>query len=86
MTDFYHDKDINMLKLGCTLPSPDKICWHKSTDAKFYPFTEIDRDMLEKVREDNIGGRFIVVTRKAVVDETYSKVYKRMQVICWDWC
>ena len=32
---FYHDKAIDMLKLGCTLPNPANICLHKSTDAKF---------------------------------------------------
>ena len=36
---FYHDKDIDVLKLGCTLPNLANICLHKSTDAKFYPFT-----------------------------------------------
>ena len=63
MIAFYHDKDIDMLKLGSTL--------HKSTDAKFYPFTEGDRDLLEKIREDVVGGPSIVFTRKAIVDETF---------------
>ena len=45
---FYHDKDIDMLKLGCTLPNLANLCLHKSTDAKFYPFTEADKDLLEK--------------------------------------
>ena len=69
MIAFYHDKDIDMLKLGCTLPNLANICLHKSTDAKFYPFTEGDKDLLEKIRE-NVGGPSIVFTRKAVVDET----------------
>ena len=67
---FYHDKDIDMLKLGCTLPNLANICFHKSTVAKFYPFTEGDKDLLEKIREDIVGGS-IVFTRKAVVDETF---------------
>ena len=46
---FYHDKDIDMLKLGCTLPNLANICLDKSTDAKFYPFTEGDKDLLEKI-------------------------------------
>ena len=71
MITFYHDKDIDMLKLGCTLPNLANICLHKSTDAKFYPFTEADRDLLEKIREDVVGGPSIVFTRKAVVDETF---------------
>ena len=45
---FYHDKDIDMLKLGCTLPNLANICLHKSTDAKFYPITEGDNDFSEK--------------------------------------
>ena len=52
MIAFYHDKDIDMLKFGCTLPHLANICLHKSTDAKFYPFTEGDKDLLEKIRED----------------------------------
>ena len=71
MIVFYHDKDIDMLKLGCTLPNLDNICLHESTDAKFYPFTEGDKDILEKNRQDVVGGPSIVFTRKAVVDETF---------------
>ena len=43
MIVIYHDKDIDMLKLGSTLPNPANLCLHKSTDAKFYPFTEGDK-------------------------------------------
>ena len=71
MIAFYHDKDIDMLKLGCTLPNLANICLHKSTDAKFYPFMEGDKDLLEKSQEDVVGGPSIVFTRKAVVDETF---------------
>ena len=70
MIEFYHQKEIDMLKLGCTLPSLAKICLHKSTDSKFYPFTESDKDLLEKICEDMVVGPSIVFTRKAVVDET----------------
>ena len=68
---FYHDKDIDILKLGCTLPNLANICLHKSTDAKFYPFTEGAKDLVQEIREDVIGGPSIVFTRKAVVDETF---------------
>ena len=71
MIAFYHGKDIHMLKLGCTLPNLANICLHKSTDAKFYPITEGDGDLLEKIRYDVVGGPSIVFTRKAVVDETF---------------
>ena len=71
MINFYRDKDIDMLKLGCTFPNLANICLHKSTDAHFYPFTERDKDILEKTREDVVGGPSIVLTREAVVDETF---------------
>ena len=63
--EFYNQKEINMLKLGCTLPHLANICLHKSTDSKFYPFTESDKDLLEKIREDIVGGPSIVFTRVA---------------------
>ena len=49
MIAFYHDKDIDMLKLSCTLPNLANICLHKSIDAKFYPWTEGHKDFLEKI-------------------------------------
>ena len=45
---FCHDKDFEMLKLGCTKPNPANICLHKSTDAEFYPFREGDKDLWKK--------------------------------------
>ena len=71
LIEFYHQKEIDMFKLGCTLPTLAKICLRKSTDSKFYPFTESDKDLLEKIREDMVGCPSIVPTRKAVVDETF---------------
>ena len=50
MINFYHHKDIDMLKLGCTLPNLAKIWSQKSTDAKLYPLMEGDEDLSEKVR------------------------------------
>ena len=71
MIAFYHYKDIDMLKLGCTSQNLANICLHKSTEAKFSPFTEGDEDLSEKIREDVFGGPSIVFTRKAVVDEIF---------------
>ena len=48
MNAFYHDKDIGMSKLGCTLPNLANICLHKSTDVKVYPVKEGEKDLLEK--------------------------------------
>ena len=38
LIEFLHDKLIDMLKLGCTLPNLANICPHKSTHCKFYRF------------------------------------------------
>ena len=35
MVKFYHNKGIDMLKLGCTLPNLANICLHKSTNNNF---------------------------------------------------
>ena len=65
---FCNKKGIDMLKLGCTLPNLPNVCLHKSTSAKFYPFTETDKDLLQKVRKDMAGGPSIVFKRKTLVD------------------
>ena len=49
MLAFYHKKEIDMLRLWCALPSSVNICLHKSTSAKFYPFTETNKDLLQKI-------------------------------------
>ena len=56
MVEFYHDKRLDKLKLGCTLPNLTNICLHKSTHYKLYPFLWSDSDLLEKIREDKTGG------------------------------
>ena len=48
---------------------PGQHCLRKSTDAKFYPITEGDKNLLDKIREDFVGRPSIVFTRKAVADE-----------------
>ena len=67
----YHDKDINNLNLGCTLPNLANICAHTTADAKLYAFKEGDRDLFEKIHQDAVGVSFIVFTREAVVDQTF---------------
>ena len=71
MMEFYHNKGIAMLKLGGTLPNLANIRLHKSTNNKFYPFVEADKDLHDKIREDMTDGPTIVFTRKAVVGQTY---------------
>ena len=79
MIEFYHDKGIDMLSLGCTLPNLANICLHKSTNHKFYPFFQGDKDLCEKIREDMTGGPSIIFTQKAVVDQTY---IRKLSKIC----
>ena len=69
--DGEQNKEIDMLKLGCTLPNEANICLHKSTKYKFYPFCKNDKNLCETIREDMTGGPSIVFTQKAVVDETF---------------
>ena len=52
---FYHKKGIDMLKLGCTLSNLANICLQKSLSTKFYPFTETDKNLLQKIREKMVG-------------------------------
>ena len=68
-----------MLKLGCTSPNSANICLLKSTDAKFYPFTESDKDLLEKIREDMFGGPSIVFTLNAVLCQTF---IRKSTILC----
>ena len=49
MIDLYHNKGIDMLKLGCTLPNLANICLHKSTRAKFYPLLKLTRTCWRKL-------------------------------------
>ena len=66
-----------MLKIGCTLPNLRKICLQKSTCAKFNPFTETEKDLLQKIGENMVGGPTLVFTRKAVVDEISSGIQQK---------
>ena len=71
MMEFYHNKGIDMLKRGYTLRNLANICLHKSTNHKFFPFVEADKDLQYKIREEMTGGPSFVFTRKAVVDQTF---------------
>ena len=62
MLAFYHKKGIDMLKLGSTLPNLAITCLHKSTSAKSYPYIETDKYLLQKIREDMVGGPSIVLS------------------------
>ena len=68
-----------MLKLGYTLPNWANICLNKSTDSKFYLFTESDKDLFGQIREDIVGGLSIAFTCKAVVYETF---IRKSSILC----
>ena len=67
---YYHNKGIDMLRIGCTLPDLAIICLNNYTSAKFYPFGKSDTDLLSKFREDMDRWPLKVFTRKTVNDET----------------
>ena len=71
MIQIYHNKRIDMLKLGSTSLNLANICLHKSTNYKLYPFCESDKDLCEKAPKDISSGPSLVFTRQAVVDETF---------------
>ena len=78
MIQFDHIKVVDMFQLGCILPNLAKICVCKSTNYNFYPFSESEKNLCEKLWENMNGGRSIVFTRKAVVDETFIKIHHNM--------
>ena len=57
VVEFFHNKGIDMLKLGCTLPNLANICLHSSTSAKFYPFTENQKRFALKFGKMWLEGR-----------------------------
>ena len=81
MIAFYHDKDIDTMKLGCTLPNLVNIGLHKPTDAELYPFREGDKNLSEKNSRRRCGPS-IVFKRKTVVPETFirksTNIYKSL--------
>ena len=70
MVTFYHNKSNNLVKPGCTSPNFANICLQKYSRAKFYPFTENDKGLLEKICQDMVSEPSKLYTRKAVVVET----------------
>ena len=73
MIAFYHDKDVDILKLGCTLPNLASFSLHKSTDAKFYPFTEGDKDLLEKFEKTSLVAHLSFLHAKQLLMKLLSE-------------
>ena len=64
---FDNEKYIDMLKLGCTSSNRASVCLHKSTDTEFYPLTEKNTDLLEKNREEVVGGHLMFLHRQQLL-------------------
>ena len=60
---FYHQKGIDMLKLGFTLPNLANRIPHSSTSLKFFPFNQEDKSFDDYRREWLTGGPSIIFTR-----------------------
>ena len=86
LVEFHNNKGNELLELGCTLQNLATRWLQKSATAKFYPFIEINKDLLEKKREDMAGGPSIVLTRKPVCErDVYPGFEKLLQVHRWNW-
>lgn len=70
MLNFYHSRDVDLMKVGYTLPSIANRMLHKSTSLKFHPFAQKDEDLAIKIRSNVVGGPSIVFTRYAKACET----------------
>ena len=81
--EIHDEKRIYMLKLGCTLPNMANERLHKSTDSKTYPFTETDRTLFEKIREDVIG---CLHPQSCSREKFYREVNESVQIHCGYWC
>ena len=73
MIAFYHDKHIDMLELGYTLPNLANICLHKSTDAKFYPFTEADKNYWKKFEKTSLVAHLSFLHAKQLLMKILSE-------------
>ena len=70
MISFYHSRQVDMLKLGYTLPNLANRFLHSSTDAAFFPFCDKDKDYDNYIRKWLTEGPSIIFTRYAKVQET----------------
>ena len=79
MIEFYHNKGIDMLKLGCTLPILANICLHEINRFQDIPiYRNGIRIWWKKIKDNMVGGPSIVFTRKAVVDATFIRKSKNL--------
>ena len=65
MTSCYHAKDIDMLKIGFMLPTLANRLLHSSTNEKFFPFIEKDKEYDDYIRKWLTGGPSIIFNHYA---------------------
>ena len=84
MIQFYHNKRIDMLKLGCTLPNLKNNFLHKSIIRKFCPIC--DRDLCCKTRRKKPLYLPLNSIEKLCVIKHSSVCLKTKLIDCWNWC
>ena len=60
LIEFHNNKEVDMLKLGCTLPNLSKVCFNISTDSYFFSSTKTDKDLIETIQEGMVGAPSVV--------------------------
>ena len=78
MLQFYHQKVIDMLKLGFTLSNLANRIFHLSTSLKFFPFGQEDKSFDDYICEWLTGARSIIFKRYAKVRSSRIKICSKM--------
>ena len=79
-----HNKNIDVLKLGCTLPTLADICLQMQKPMRLMKKVMF---FLQKTKGDVVFGPFMVFTGKAVVDKNlFANIPIYVQIKCWQWC
>ena len=73
MMQFYHQKGIDVLKLGFTLPNSANCIFHSSTSLKSFPFNQEDKNFDDYIREWLTGCPSINSTRYVKVGSSRIK-------------
>ena len=84
LIEFYHDKDIDLLNLGCTLPNLANICLYKSTDAKYYLFMEEDKNLSENLGKTSLVDHLSFSHAEQLFMKLLFEICKHRQISCWD--
>ena len=83
MIQFYHSKQIDMLKLDYKLPNLANRFLHSSTEAAFFPFCEQDKEYDNYIRNWLTGGPSIIFTRYAKLAKQRLESPKMCASLLW---